>query len=88
MAVEDKLLGGAFMAVAAVVFGYYTVWTLITVSLLVAPGQPATNPPSAFTSCSRLLRPTTPCRPTSPIATGPLPFPSSSSPSWSVGSRP
>ncbi|GFZ47705.1 hypothetical protein JCM24511_05452 [Saitozyma sp. JCM 24511] len=28
MAASDKLLGGAMLAVAAFVFGYYTVWAL------------------------------------------------------------
>lgn len=31
MAVEDKVLGGAFMVIALLAFGYYTMWTLVMV---------------------------------------------------------
>lgn len=35
MAVEDKVLGATFMAIALVAFSYYTMWTLV---MVMAPG--------------------------------------------------
>ncbi|KAK0528033.1 Dolichol phosphate-mannose biosynthesis regulatory protein [Tilletia horrida] len=42
MALSDRLLGGAMLAIAAFVFGYYSLWALIT------PFFPADSPIQAY----------------------------------------